>query len=168
MRSAISRLRRTGIGRCERRLGRIWALGLLIGGAVACGDGGPLGPEIPADIEEFVSLLNSHRISVGCARLDWDGRVADVAEAHSEDMVARDFFSHTNPDGDSPWDRLNDAGISFRLAAENIAWGYTSGEAVLSGWLGSPGHRANIENCALTHHGVGLVDWHWTHVFVAP
>jgi uncharacterized protein YkwD len=83
-------------------------------------------------------------------------------------MVARDFFSHTNPDGDSPWDRLSAAGISFSRAAENIAWGYTSAEAVLSGWLGSPGHRANIENCALTHHGVGLADWHWTHLFVTP
>ena len=168
MRSASSGLRRAGIRRWGRGLRRIWVLGVLIGGTVACGDGSPAGPEISADVEEFVSLVNSHRATVGCAPLEWDGRVAAVAEAHSKDMVARDFFSHTNPDGDSPWDRLSDAGISFSLAAENIAWGYTSAEAVLSGWLGSPGHRANIENCALTHHGVGLADWHWTHLFVTP
>ena len=168
MRSASSGVRRAGIRRWGSRLGRGWALGVLMGGAVACEDASPTGPAISADLEEFVSLLNSYRVSVGCAPLAWDGRVAAVAEAHSQDMVARDFFSHTNPDGDSPWDRLGDAGISFTLAAENIAWGYTSGEAVLNGWLGSPGHRANIENCALTHHGVGLADWHWTHVFVTP
>ena len=166
MRSTISGLRRARIRRWGRRLGRSWTLGVVIAGALACGDGSPAGPEISADVKEFISLLNAHRVSVGCAPLEWEGRVADVAEAHSEDMVTRDFFSHTNPDGDSPWDRLNDAGISFRLAAENIAWGYTSAEAVLTGWLESPGHRANIENCALTHHGVGLADWHWTHVFV--
>jgi uncharacterized protein YkwD len=165
MRSASSGLKRAGIRRWGSGLRRLWALGVLIGGAVACGDSNP---EIPADVEKFVSLVNAHRVTVGCAPLEWDGRVADVAEAHSEDMVARDFFSHTNPDGDSPRDRLSDAGISFRLAAENIAWGYASAEAVLSGWLGSSGHRANIENCALTHHGVGLADWHWTHLFVTP
>lgn len=157
-----------GIRRWGRRLGRILALAVLFQGTVACGDSDPAGPEISADVEEFVSLLNAHRVSVGCAPLEWDGPVAEVAEAHSKDMVARDFFSHTNPDGASPWDRLRDAGISFRSAAENIAWGYMSAEAVLSGWLGSSGHRANIENCGLTHHGVGLADWHWTHVFVTP
>jgi uncharacterized protein YkwD len=168
MRSASSGLKRAGIHRWGRRLRRYWALGLVMGGAVACGDSSPAGPEISAAVEEFVSLVNAHRVTVGCAPLEWDRGVADVAEAHSQDMVARDFFSHTNPDGDSPWDRLGEAGISFRLAAENIAWGYTSAEAVLSGWLGSPGHRANIENCALTQHGVGLADWHWTHLFVTP
>jgi uncharacterized protein YkwD len=168
MRRASSELKKAGIRRWGTRLRRVWAMGVLIGGAVACGDGGPAGPEISADVEEFVSLVNSYRVTVGCAPLEWDRRVADVAEGHSKDMVARDFFSHTNPDGDSPWDRLSAAGISFKLAAENIAWGYTSAEAVLNGWLGSPGHRANIENCALTHHGVGLADWHWTHLFVTP
>jgi len=154
--------------RWRSRLGRLWALGASATAAVGCGDGGPMGPEISADVEAFVSLMNAHRVSVGCAPLEWDGPVAAVAEAHSEDMVAREFFAHTNPDGASPWDRLGGAGISFNLAAENIAWGYTSGEAVLSGWLGSPGHRSNIENCALTHHGVGLADWRCTHVFVTP
>ena len=156
------------IRRCGSGLGRIRALVVLVWGVVGCGDGSRTGPEISADVEEFVSLLNSHRESVGCAPLEWDGRVAAVADAHSRDMVERDFFSHTSPDGDSPWDRLGDAGISYRRVAENIAWGYPSAEAVLNGWIGSQGHRANIENCALTHHGVGLADWHWTHVFVTP
>jgi uncharacterized protein YkwD len=168
MREENSGVAKAGIRRWGSRLGLILALAASIGGAAACGDDSPTSPAISADVEEFVSLLNSYRVSVGCTPLEWDARVAEVAEAHSRDMVARDFFSHTNPDGDSPWDRLGDAGISFSLAAENIAWGYPSGEAVLNGWLGSSGHRANIENCALTHHGVGLADWHWTHVFVTP
>lgn len=168
MGSASGRRKRAGICRWSGRLGLAAALGLAVAGPLACRDGSPTGPEIPADVQHFVSLVNAHRVSVGCEPLEWDGRVAGVAEAHSRDMVARDYFSHTTPDGASPWDRLSRAGISYRLAAENIAWGYTSAEAVLSGWLGSAGHRANIENCALTHHGIGLADWHWTHVFVTP
>lgn len=160
--------KRSGIARLGSGLRPLLGLCILMGVPLACGDDSPAGPELSADVEEFVSLLNSHRVSVGCPPLEWDGPVAEVAEAHSRDMVARGFFSHTNPDGDSPWDRLSDAGISYTLAAENIASGYPSAQAVMNGWLGSPGHRANMENCALTHHGVGLVEWHWTHVFVTP
>ena len=128
----------------------------------------PLVPEeeLPAELEDFVSLMNAHRTSVGCDPLMWNPGVAAVAQAHSEDMVARAYFSHDNPDGESPFDRLQAAGISYRGAAENIAYGYPTAGAVLEGWLNSSGHRANIENCAFTHHGVGLVDSRWTHLFL--
>jgi uncharacterized protein YkwD len=119
-------------------------------------------------IVEFVELMNDHRESVGCPRLDWNGDVASVAQAHSEDMVERDFFAHTNPDGDSPFDRLQNAGIAYSTGAENIAWGYNTADAVLNGWLSSSGHKANIENCSLTEHGVGLEQAHWTHLFIRP
>ena len=52
------------------------------------------------------------------------------------------------------------------MAAENIAYGYADAASVLQAWLDSPGHRANIENCGLLQHGVGLEGSHWTHVFV--
>lgn len=112
--------------------------------------------------------VNAHRESIGCPALLWNTAVAAVAQAHSEDMVAREFFSHTNPDGQSPFDRLAEAGIAYSAAAENIAYGYPTAESVLAAWLGSPGHRANIENCALTEHGVGLDGTYWTHVFIRP
>lgn len=144
------------------------ALALVLLGVVGCGDSDLFGPEMSADIEEFVALANVHRASVGCGALEWLPPVAGVAQAHSDDMVARTYFAHTNPDGESPFDRLTAAGIGYGRAAENIAWGYPSAQAVLSGWLGSPGHRANLENCALTHHGVGLTDSRWTHLFVTP
>jgi len=140
--------------------------------AGACQGDGPVGPDVagdvPAAVAEFTELVNAHRASVGCPALSWNSSVADVAQAHSDDMVTRDFFSHTNPDGLSPFDRLSEAGIGFTAAAENIAFGYPTAQAVLQGWLGSPGHRANIENCALTEHGVGVTEAHWTHLFIRP
>jgi uncharacterized protein YkwD len=116
----------------------------------------------------FVELMNDHRVSLGCAQQIWNHDVAAVAQAHSEDMVERDFFAHTNPDGDSPFDRLQNAAIPYSGAAENIAWGYPTATAVLEGWLNSPGHKANIENCSLTEHGVGLHQSRWTHLFIRP
>jgi uncharacterized protein YkwD len=145
-------------------------LALTLTSALACSGDGPTGPGADADPEvaRFVSLVNAHRTEVGCPALEWNGAVAAVAQAHSEDMAARGFFSHTNPDGKSPFDRLSDAGVAYSSAAENIAYGYPTAEAVLAGWLGSSGHRANIENCALTEHGVGLRDARWTHLFIRP
>lgn len=143
-----------------------------VAGVGACASDATVGPEsepgVDPSVASFVDLMNDHRTSIGCPALTWSAEVAAVAQAHSADMVARDFFSHTNPDGDSPFDRLQDAGISYSAAAENIAYGYPTAEAVLDAWLGSAGHRANIENCSLTEHGVGLDGTHWTHLFIRP
>jgi uncharacterized protein YkwD len=145
-------------------------LALLIVSLASCNGDNGLGPDSDADPELvlFIELMNDHRESEGCPRLVWNAEVADVAQAHSEDMVERDFFAHTNPDGDSPFDRLQNAGVPYSGGAENIAWGYPSAAAVLAGWLNSAGHKANIENCSLTEHGVGLVLSHWTHLFIRP
>jgi uncharacterized protein YkwD len=89
-----------------------------------------------------------------------------VAQRHSEDMFNYSFFSHTNQEGKSPFDRLQGAGIRYRLAAENIASGQRTAEEVLRSWLQSRGHRRNIENCELRQHGVGVSNHRWTHVLI--
>ena len=126
----------------------------------------PGSPGLDTEVAQFVDLMNAHRESAGCQALSWHAGAGQVAQAHSADMVARDFFSHTNPDGESPFDRLAAAGISYGAAGENIALTQGGPSAVLSLWLGSSGHRANIERCGYTHHGVGLVDGRWTHLFL--
>ncbi len=154
------------IPRASRRL----ALALCIA-FVGCAENGPLGPAFPPvdpEVEAFALLVNEHRVYQGCEPLTWSPQVAAVAQAHSADMVARGFFAHTNPDGLSPFDRMSAAGVSYRGAAENIAYGFGTAESVLEAWLDSPGHRANIENCSLTEHGVGLEGTHWTHLFRRP
>ena len=146
---------------------RVAAIVAVLMTASAC-ESTILGLHDNPDVFTFVELMNEHRVTVGCAPLAWNAGVAEVAEAHSQDMIDRSFFAHDNPDGDSPFQRLQDAGIDYSRAAENIAYGYPTAEAVLDGWLNSSGHRRNIENCSLTEHGVGLVGTHWTHVFVTP
>jgi len=141
---------------------------VVLAGALAACEAAVLEPEFDTDVETFVGLMNDHRATVGCEPLTWISEVANVAQAHSVDMVERDFFDHTNPDGLSPFDRMAAAGLQLSRGAENIAWGYGTADAVLQGWLDSPGHRSNIENCALTEHGVGLYQTRWTHLFRTP
>lgn len=126
----------------------------------------PAPTDAAAEVRSFTTLVNRHRQTIGCAPLQWDAQIAAVAQAHSEDMVRNNFFSHTNKRGQSPFDRLSAAGVKYSSAAENIAYGQTTAQQVLQSWLTSSGHRQNIETCSYTKHGVGMAGTKWTHVFV--
>jgi uncharacterized protein YkwD len=102
-----------------------------------------------------LTLVNQARARAGCAPLADDSRLDALATAFSDDMAARGFFSHTDPDGRTPWDRAKAASIAD-LGGENIARGQRTPEEVMAAWLGSPGHRANILDCQYTRLGVGF------------
>ncbi|WP_371479386.1 CAP domain-containing protein [Kitasatospora sp. NBC_00315] len=102
-----------------------------------------------------LSLVNEQRAQAGCGPVTADARLDALAQAFSDDMAARGFFDHTDPDGHTPWDRAKAAGIS-NLGGENIARGQATPEAVMTAWMNSPGHRANILNCNFTTLGVGV------------
>lgn len=121
--------------------------------------------------QEVLKLVNRARAENGLNPLLWADDLADIARAHSADMIERGFFSHTNPDGQSPFDRIKSNGISYRAAAENIAYGQPDAEAVMNSWMNSAGHRANILNENLKEIGIGAVKdsngtVYWTQVFV--
>jgi uncharacterized protein YkwD len=80
-----------------------------------------------------------------------------IASDHSADMDSGNFFSHINPDGKGPFERLQGSNVAFSAAAENIALGPTTGREAYNNWMGSPGHRRNMLDCRFTRHGVGRV-----------
>ena len=67
--------------------------------------------------QRVLELVNEERAARGLAALKWSDELANVARAHSKDMHDRSFFSHANPDGKSPFDRIKAAGISYSYAA---------------------------------------------------
>lgn len=102
--------------------------------------------------------------------LTMNGALRCAARVHSRDMAERGYFDHDNPDGESPFDRMERAGYQFRAAGENIAQGYPTPEAVVDGWLESPGHCRNIMSPDFTEIGVGFwsMGSYWTQTFAAP
>ena len=127
-------------------------------------------PADPTAEAAVLALVNEARVDAGCGALTADPALAAVARAHSADMRDRDYFSHTSPEGLSPFDRAERAGIDYSRA-ENIAFGQADATAVMEAWLESPGHRANILDCELTKLGVGVAEgpggpW-WTQLFGA-
>ena len=105
---------------------------------------------------KVVALVNAERADAGCAAVTVDSRLATVAREHARDMATRDYFSHSTPEGVTFDDRIRDGGYPVGKAAENIALGQPSPEAVMEAWLASPDHRANIVDCGLRQIGVGL------------
>lgn len=117
---------------------------------------------------EVISLVNEIRVQNGLKRLEYDWELSRVARYKSQDMKDNNYFSHTSPVYGSPFKMMKDFGISYRSAGENIAKGYATPQAVVNGWMNSPGHRANILNSSFTHIGVGYVPdgKYWTQMFV--
>ncbi|WP_328673224.1 CAP domain-containing protein [Streptomyces sp. NBC_00328] len=131
-------------------------------------------PFSPAGLDrttrEVIALTNTERASAGLPPLAADATLTAAAQAHSADMVARDFYAHTSPEGSRPWDRAAAAGSVHRAVGENIACGQRSPAEVVRGWMDSPGHRANILKRDFTHIGIGLAGGsragtYWTQLF---
>ncbi|MFE7271454.1 sigma-70 family RNA polymerase sigma factor [Streptomyces sp. NPDC057623] len=108
------------------------------------------------DVAQVVALVNKERSAAGCGPVSEDPLLDKAALGHSEDMDARDFFDHTNPDGADPGQRITAAGYTWSTYGENIAMGQQTPEAVMESWMNSPGHRANILNCSFKDIGVGV------------
>lgn len=120
---------------------------------------------------EVVRLTNLERAKAGCKPLVHDRRLRQAAYAHSADMSARNYFSHTSLDGRTFVDRIEATGYRYTALAENIAKGHPTAQAVVRGWMDSPGHRSNILDCRFTHIGVGYVKAggpYWTQTFGRP
>lgn len=117
-------------------------------------DEGKPRPSLEADM---LVLINKERTRHGLKPLVADEALRKVARAHSQDMLSRSYFAHKNPDGQSPFDRLEQAKINFRTAGENLALAQTL-EAAHTNLMKSPGHRANILNKSFGKVGIGIID----------
>lgn len=105
--------------------------------------------------QEVLRLTNNFRRENGLQNLVLDQNLDTAADNHSRDMARQDYFSHTGQNGSKPWDRAETAGYESRFVGENIAAGQRSAQAVVTGWINSPGHRANMLNSDYNEIGVG-------------
>ncbi|MBX3269150.1 MAG: hypothetical protein KF729_02745 [Sandaracinaceae bacterium] len=115
--------------------------------------------------QQVIDLANGARSSP----FRCDELMARVAREHSEDMCRTGRMSHTGSDGSSPFQRMTRAGVSYRTAGENVAWGQSTPASVHQAWMNSSGHRANIMSSSFGRIGVGYSACggrpYWTQVF---
>lgn len=118
--------------------------------------------------QEVIRLVNEQRVQNGLNPLTENWELSSVARYKSQDMVDNRYFSHTSPTYGSPFQMIRNFGISFRSVGENIAYGQRTPQAVVTAWMNSSGHRANILNSSYTQIGVGYVadGNYWTQMFI--
>jgi len=100
---------------------------------------------------EILNLVNEHRISINLSSLSTLNTVSGVADGHTNYMIAVDKVSHDNFSQRSQA-LINE--VNAKSVGENVAYGYTTAQGVVNGWLNSEGHRKIIENPDYTHFGI--------------
>jgi uncharacterized protein YkwD len=130
-------------------------------------------PELSAEsqaTEEFITLVNNHRISLGKQPLGHITALGSIDRTHSEDMATKTVgFGHSGF-----LQRCNEARIVMNggnLCAENVAMGQKTASAVFNSWMNSPGHRTNLEQSRVTHIGLGFKQsvsgtFYWTQILI--
>lgn len=117
---------------------------------------------------EVVRLVNEERVKAGVAPLTAESKAGAAAAVRAKELETS--FSHTRPNGSGFESALKEQGAAYTSAGENIAWGQKSAQEVVTAWMNSAGHRANILNPNFTQIGVGHYQsgagtQYWTQLF---
>jgi len=116
-----------------------------------------LGAEVPRIASaDILTQVNRFRNAAGIHSLSVNQRLARAAQARADDMARRNYFSHTSPDGRTPWDFIEDTGYQYSNVGENLATGQRTAAEVQRSWERSSGHRANQLNRKFTETGIGV------------
>ncbi|AQT72221.1 CAP domain-containing protein [Streptomyces sp. fd1-xmd] len=124
-------------------------------------------PAASGSVAAVLALVNQERAAAGCQAVTLNAKLTKAAQDHSADMAAHSNMSHTGSDGSDPGTRITRAGYAWSTYGENVAYGYSTPEKVMEGWMNSPGHRENILNCSFKEIGIGLAqpNHYWTQNF---
>jgi uncharacterized YkwD family protein/spore coat assembly protein SafA len=127
--------------------------------------------EVKSAEEQVAALVNQERSKHGLQPLKLNWELSRVARYKSQDMIDKNYFSHTSPTYGSPFTMIKNFGISYRAAGENIAAGQKTPQEVMNAWMNSEGHRKNILSSQYTEIGVGYAKGgsyghYWTQMFI--
>ena len=122
---------------------------------------------------EVARLVNAELAKAGLPALKLNWQLSRVARYKSADMANKGYFSHNSPTYGTPFKMMENFGLRFSAAGENIAYGQRTPAEVMRDWMNSPGHRNNIMSRSFTEIGVGLAKnkngvCYWTQQFMKP
>lgn len=117
-------------------------------------------------IQQIVTLVNKERATAGLSPVSALESLNKVAAAKATDMRTNNYFSHTSPTYGSPFDMMATFGVTYRAAGENIAMGQRTPQEVMTAWMNSEGHRANILSANFNYIGVGFDNNYWVQEFI--
>lgn len=107
--------------------------------------------------DALLSGTNAARSAQGFGAFTLNTLLNSSAQAKAQDLVSKDYWAHVSPDGTQPWYFFSQAGYSYTRAGENLAYGFSTSQGTVDGWMNSPSHRANILG-DYTEVGFGIVN----------
>ncbi len=110
------------------------------------------------DATDVMSRINEQRTQRFIPALTTNSRLISAASSKAKDMLARSYFAHVDPDGNYVWPKIVAAGYSpYTNLGENLAMDFSDAGAVVTAWMNSPTHRANIVNPTFEDQGLSSV-----------
>lgn len=136
----------------------IISLGLLFNSWLSGLNRNVLGYATEMSSSSLLTGTNTQRSANGLGALALSSLLNQAAQAKAQDMMVNNYWAHDSPTGVTPWYWISSVGYAYTTAGENLAYGFTTSSATITGWMNSPGHRANILNTSFTQVGFGIVN----------
>lgn len=104
----------------------------------------------------LLNATNNQRGQANAPTLELNSKLNQAAQAKAQDMVTRNYWSHTTPDDQLPWIFIEKADYSYQKAGENLAYGFATDQEAVNGWMNSASHRENILDTTYSQVGFGI------------
>jgi uncharacterized protein YkwD len=117
---------------------------------------GVLGAQTSLSAPQLLSDTNTSRIRGNQDPLRLNPKLSAAAQAKANDMAMKNYWSHTTPSGQTPWEFIKQSGYEYYTAGENLAYGFGNSEDTITGWLNSREHRSNMLSQDFTEAGFGI------------
>lgn len=117
-----------------------------------------LGVASNINASDVISLTNQQRASNGLPGLSYNSALTRAAQNQASYMFEKNYWAHYAPDGTSPWSFVTAAGYSYSTAGQNLAKDFDTSSGVITGWMNSSEHRANILNSSFVDTGVAVMN----------
>lgn len=110
------------------------------------------------NVSALLQETNIQRSQHGKTALALNGLLNQAAQQKANDMAARNYWSHTSPEGTQPWQVISSVGYVYTTAGENLAYGFATSADTVTGWMNSAGHRANVLSTDFREVGFGIAN----------
>lgn len=128
----------------------------MLGGAASASNACVTPANVNQMASEIAAGVNANRRAQGQHALTYNRTLGRAAMKHACDMAVNNFFGHRGSDGSNSQARVRQVGYQDCLVAENLAWGYPTSQQIISGWMGSPGHRSNMLHPRAYEMGIAI------------
>lgn len=131
---------------------------LTLGGSFSKPKNQVLGVASDINKNSLLKETNKERSSNKLKSFEINDQLVKAAQSKAEDMVKQNYWSHQTPEGKEPWVFIDKTGYKYYKVAENLAYGFSSSNSTVSGWMNSPTHKANILDSSFTDVGFGIAN----------